>query len=69
MNRAKSVLSFGGETFVRGKDGDKIWLEEVMKGKSSLGIRNCNNVITSIYWSFNMDKAFYCPIPSSLSTL
>ena len=45
MNRSKSVPSFGGEAFVRGKDGDKICLEEVTKGRFSVGIRNCDNVI------------------------
>lgn len=52
--------SFAGEAFLRGKDGDKIPLEEGTKG-----IRNCNAVIRTTDWSLSVDKAVYCPIPSS----
>lgn len=53
-----------------GKGGGKICQEEGMKGKPSLGLRNYKNlIVTTIYLSFNMGKAVYYPISSSLSTL
>lgn len=48
-----------------GEDRDKLCQEEVMKGECSLGFKNYNNIST-IYWSFNMDKADCYPIPPSL---
>lgn len=64
---SKSVLSCNGDAFVTSKGGDKICLAEGMKGKPSFGLRNYKGLrVTTIYWSFNMRKAVYYPISSSI---